>query len=364
MAWRIGEHVVRGELNNSRRNSVHGWMEFGGDHGIRVELTGNFDGDLAGRHIRFQTAAAVDGPDPTRPEELNSLEPRQIGTAGTMLLRMVRVPRCSIEEFVRRSKLGDSPPVDEKPCLYLEWYSQNGRVVAEIVEPQIEYVSDDDQPVTEAEPEPLPRDEPDAGGPSITGFSIDENGTVEEFTFDGHSDDLHKDDDMYGLFPPELEEQLQSSNELAGTEFSADVDQPRERSWDEVIPGIDEETKQMYEQWDEIFDGKRDEPVSSLFDPPLKLPPPDQLSNEADAEEILKVLLGRLAQHGVAIDVCEHFSARDTYRLLIEEILPEANIHPNLPETGFVQHYSTWESCPQCEAEFEEEYRRENPDEA
>ena len=29
MAWRIGEYIVAGELNNSRRNSVTGWFDFG-----------------------------------------------------------------------------------------------------------------------------------------------------------------------------------------------------------------------------------------------------------------------------------------------------------------------------------------------
>jgi hypothetical protein len=72
----------------------------------------------------------------------------------------------------------------------------------------------------------------------------------------------------------------------------------------------------------------------------------------------LQVLLARLALHSVAIDVCEHFSASDVYRWLLEEILPEAEIHPQLRRTGFVQHYSTWEACRQCAAEFDTEYER------
>ena len=125
------------------------------------------------------------------------------------------------------------------------------------------------------------------------------------------------------------------------------------RSWDDVIPGLDEETKRMYEQWDEVAYGEKDEPLSTLFDPPLKLEPPDRVTSEEQAESLLNMLLTRLATHSVAVDVCEHFTALDTYRWLVEVILPEADIHPQLPQIGFVQPYSTWEDCPRCAAEFE-----------
>ena len=74
------------------------------------------------------------------------------------------------------------------------------------------------------------------------------------------------------------------------------------------------------------------------------------------------VLLTRLALHGVALDMCEHYTALDSYRLLIEEILPEAQIHPQLCSTGFIQHYATWEHCAVCAAEFDAEYERRNED--
>ena len=109
---------------------------------------------------------------------------------------------------------------------------------------------------------------------------------------------------------------------------------------------------------DEVVDGDKDEPLATLFDPPLSLKCPDQITDEAEAATLLGVLLARLALHGVALDMCEHYTALDAYRLLLEEILPQANIHPQLLSTGFIQHYSTWEYCPKCEAEFETEYER------
>jgi hypothetical protein len=125
------------------------------------------------------------------------------------------------------------------------------------------------------------------------------------------------------------------------------------RSWDEVLPGIDEKTKNMYEEWDEVASGEKDELLCTLFDPPLKLELADTIVDEAAAESLLTALLERLATHNVEIETCDHFSALETYRWLVEDILPEAEIHPQLSRIGFVQHYTTWEDCKKCAAEFE-----------
>ncbi|MEK6249446.1 MAG: hypothetical protein N2C12_14790, partial [Planctomycetales bacterium] len=146
-------------------------------------------------------------------------------------------------------------------------------------------------------------------------------------------------------------------------EFESDDRPSGPREWEDVIPGIDEETKRMYQQWDEVVYGEKDEPLSTLFDPPLALKKPDQICNEEEAQQLLDILLARLAMHCVSLDMCKHFTALDAYRLLIDELLPEAQIHPALITTGFVQHYSTWEHCPQCEAEFEAEYKEREKNE-
>ena len=92
-----------------------------------------------------------------------------------------------------------------------------------------------------------------------------------------------------------------------------------------------------------------------MFDPPISLKQPDRITDEAEAAALLTVLLARLALHGVALDMCEHYTALEAYRLLIEVILPEAEIHPQLRSTGFIQHYATWEYCAACTAEFDAE---------
>ncbi len=353
MAWNLGDAVVRGELFHLKRNSVHGWVELlGSETGLHLNLTGNMQGELEGKRVHFETALAESEPaSPTEaipdtpvssqaPKNLDfeALEIQQIGPTGTMTL-------------TRAQGNGGKESTDFK--LILEWFSQNGQMRIELDNPRIAFLpaDSDDQP-------PL---DPDIAA-RFAGLSpyrhFDEADEV-ELPADADADD------PYGLFPPELESKIEEetrSQEIAaideGTEnsdfFLAENpgDLPKTRAWDEVIPGIDEQTRRLYESWDEIFEGKKDVPLSTIFDPPLALYPADKLS-DSEVEAALGVILRRLAMHSVALDMCEHFSPRDAYRMLVEEILPERPIYPGLPLTGYVQHYSTWEHCVICDAELE-----------
>ncbi len=361
MAFRIGQYVVRGELRNDRRNSVSGWIEFGDGTGIRLNLTGNFSDDLAGRHIRFESERGK--AETELPEILDELQAHQIGPTGDMTLRMVKIPLAPVDELMRREKLGEAAPTVEKPCLYLEWFSQNGRVVAEIVDPQIETV--EPQHGKPACPQPLPSNEEEdneGDGPTIIGFGANDDDEMDDLPF-GNPDN---ESDAYGLFHASLEDEIRDSAQ--SPTFAPDEEEDEEKnpagplSWDEVIPGIDEETKRLYEQWDEVVHGEKDEPLTTLFDPPLHLPPPDELETDEQALPHLQTLLARLAMLSVAFDMCEHCTPRMAYRILLEEIIPDASLHPDLASTGFVQHYSSFESCPECEAEFDREFRQEYGD--
>ena len=96
MALRLGEHVVCGELNNTRKNTVFGWLGLRGfDRPLTFELTGNCDPDLAGRRIRFEVRHPPKDDDELlhsglseddRLERLNlsGLRWQQIGPTGTM----------------------------------------------------------------------------------------------------------------------------------------------------------------------------------------------------------------------------------------------------------------------------------------
>ncbi len=374
MAHHIGEYILRGELRNTRANGVYGWLQFAHDSGVHLELTGNFRGHLAGKHFKFSTArfqqAGQKSSDPL-PEEIQRLVDRQIGVVGEVRLRRKRVPTVPPADFSQLDSAGQQRCSVEKDCLYLEWYSQNGRVVAEIVEPKIEYV--DDQQASPDEPPPVFEPMGDGLDSSIAETYLDLEGraTVDSELEDGRDDDDQTDmdedsdaDDPYGLFAPDLDQNLadalKTPDALLGSDFDQRYDEdggePTTRSWDEVIPGLDPAIKAMYEQWDEIFEGNKDEPVSYLFDTPLRLPPPDRVSTDQEAQPLVVAILAKLALLSVAVDVCEHYTALQTYRLLMTEILPTAKVHPNLAASRMIQHYSTSDHCETCDAEFEAEY--------
>lgn len=383
MACRIHEYVLRGEIRAATRNCVSGWLEVlrtqtARDKSVSVQpstvvlsFTGNVNGELAGRNFRFEV----------RPENLPAPRPvldesfatQQIGVVGDMQYRIVRVPLVPIPEFIAARERGESPPEEQQPSLYLEWYSQNGRVVLDLVNPIIEFEGSD-QHLADPQPEPLPESFPDV--PGITMIEQQADGSYRDVDL---SDlDADDDDDPYQLFDDDLESQLQSSLDADLPEDGAqsvdvlieesvadDMDPwqppPEPRDWAEVIPGIDPETKAMYEQWDEVIYGTKIVPLTWLFESPLQLPRPADVRDEEHAWQALHQLLMAMAQRGVAFDMCRHFTAQQAYSLLIDELLPEAGVHPDLVATGFIQHFSSSERCPLCEAEFDEEWKRTHP---
>lgn len=355
MAWRLSDIVVCGEIYNTRKNSVHGVLGLRGcDRPVSLQLTGNCDPDLAGRGFRFEVR---ESPMETRSTSEAELDEQhfawmQVGAPGTMTAaRKARAFDCSVEEFVRHSELGEQPPTEWKRCLYLEWYGQNGRMVLELVDPVIEFLDEqpDAPPVDDEETDvrfEADDSESHFSGPQITAIEIDEDGNEHVYDLSPDDDDgnPNEDDDPYGLFPAELESELGAS--------SPAVD------W---RPEVDEETLKLWAQWDEIFDGTKDVPICTLFNPPLKLAPADQLNDE-QVQVTLNVLLGRLALHGLALDMCEHATPRSAYRYLVEDILRNEFAHPNLAPTGFVRHYSMSDHCDECQAEFDRRYAAEHPD--
>lgn len=109
-----------------------------------------------------------------------------------------------------------------------------------------------------------------------------------------------------------------------------------------------------FEKWDEIADGSRDEPLAWLLEGPLRLPRPDDLKTDEEAWGPLRRVLSEMALRGVAFEMCTHFTARQAYRVIIEDLLPEVDVHPGLVQADFVEHFASWDCCPECAAEFEE----------
>lgn len=366
MVLKIGEHVIAGELRNTRRNSVFGWIEFAPDYGIGLDLSGNLDEELEGKHIRFATPNKPEtGGNETEPdleeefpEDVECLSDRQIGVVGTARLSRRWVPTIPIADFAKLESQKQKENLREEVILLLEWYSQNGRVVAEIRDVEVEYVTEEDEPgeqfdvddSSEADDMDVPFDDDDIAG---DGF-----------------DEEAEESDPFGLFNSDIDNQVADS--LTQLPSDADeagnlLDESGPRDWDEIIPGLDPEIKAMYEQWDEIFEGKDDQPVGELLKEPLRLPVLRNVNSDEEARPHVIAILAQLARISVAINVCEHFSPLQTYALLIQEILPTAKVHPKLADNDMVACYSTSDYCKLCKEEFEAEAdRQENendPDE-
>lgn len=288
--------------------------------------------------------------------DLSGFAWHQIGPTGTMTAaHTVRTFECSVEEFIERSMRGDQPPTEWKRCLYLEWFSQNGRVVIELPDPIITFIEEDGKETVSEHASPLPIEidtmEPigefGLGVTTISRDDDDEWHVKEEFFREGDElgDEASRDgasgDESHGALERHLEREAREiERAIRGEEGERDV--------------VDE-----LELMDDLIERGGGEPIASLFSHRERLPKAETLSEEA-AYRLLKVLLVEMAMYGIAYHVCEHFSARDAYRLLVEIASKEETFHPELQGTGWVQNFTTSDWCAECEAQVEADYERED----
>src|SRR5688572_18354394 len=293
MTLRLGDYVVAGEIINRRRNSTHGWLALRGEsYPLLVQLTGDPSPALAGKRFRFEIPEDRRLPESLPPLDFKTIASQQIGPTGEM----------SVTEEEGQTRIS------------LEWFSQNGRVLVEVTNPELDWIEDDEEDARRQK-------EAEAAERLEGGEEADES---LDLALEGLPDD--DEDDPYGLFPPELDQELAAEVRAdSGDEGTAAAEPPQPRDWSEVIPGIDPETKRMYEEWDEVTYGTKDVPLAEIFDPPIKLYTPEQLAwqDEPTVAAGLKELLKRLALLGVAVSICEHYTSKQTYQYLVEEILPE-----------------------------------------
>ena len=307
----------------------------------------------AGKHFRFEPGEEDKGEAVFRIEDNRGFQISQIGPTGTMTAQgWARVLPCSVEEFMRRSELGEPPPTLWKRRLYLEWYGQNGRVVIEMAVPVVDVcVRERKDQDDEGEWEPLPNlalppreIEPGAvTGPEITLIRLD-------------GDEVHTETWTPAEPGPIEETEAPSSAELQRQlDAEADAVDRAMRGETESSDDGDEAVREA-ELIDYCMDHCEEQPISSLLDGADKLRPADELDDQ-EVEAELKSLLARMALLGIALDVCEHFSPRDCYRLLRDKILPEPHAYAELIGTGWVTHISTYEYCEICEAMAESEFK-------
>ncbi len=356
MALRLGEYVVYGEIRNTGNYSTAGLLVLrsvpdADEAIIHLALTGNCGQDLKGKHFRFRPREGEPHQATFDPACFDGVQYRQIGPTGTMTATgWVRVFDCPVEEYLKRSKLGEPPPTVWRRRLYLEWYSQNGRVLIEMADPILEECI---RPPTgekdEGEWIPIPHltlppdlpgteRQPDLG---ITTFEVDGDEThIEHWSIRDASDD---DEDEFSTAPDELQRQLDKEARAIDRAI-----QDREHAADEDLAEL--------ELMDQCLEHSLRRPVMSLLKDIDKLPRPETLDDEA-VEAELKKILTQLAMLNVALDVCDHCTPRDCYRMLLDEMLTDNETFEELIGTGWAQHMMISEYCPKCQAEAEEEYR-------
>jgi hypothetical protein len=295
MTIRLDELVVCGEIDNTRPYNVCGWLKLRGYRApLTLHLTGDCGPSLKGQRIRFEHPVPADDRDD---DELLDVAWQQIGPTGAMCV---------------------SPTLPgEARRLSLEWFSQNGRVTLDMTDPIVETIPDEDDADQDFD------DEDD-----------------ELAALAGGDEDDEDDDDPYGLFPQGLMEH-----------FDVQADELDR----EVLPeGALVRDMSDVDLMEDLIENGEGVPVGNIFDPPIQLPRPDGLSDQV-VEAALKRLLASLARHGISLEICEHFTPRASYQLLLDAICPFELTHPDLDATRLVHRFMTADFCETCEAEFERE---------
>jgi hypothetical protein len=147
MAWRIDEHVLRGEIDNRTRGRVTGRLWFAGRaEPVELDLTGNAWRDLAGRRLEFVNPAP-------KPGLAAGFASRQRGTTGDITAsRKVKVPDIPLDQIGEYYEARKPWPWHWGNSLYLEWFSTaNGRVVIESASYQLTISPDSTWDMTPAE---------------------------------------------------------------------------------------------------------------------------------------------------------------------------------------------------------------------
>ena len=329
---------------NSRRFSTHGRLLLrGAEMTVAFELTGDPDPDLRGRRFEFEIPENDREASDEDRRVVAGFKPLQIGVTGEMTAgRKVRTFDCSFEEYHRRCALGEPPPTRWELGLYLEWFSQNGRVAIELPMSKIRFPSDAeiaarDQAERESFEEEMRRMEEQRNRGESAGPELDESMQEDEIADPGEitMSEIEKDDEEgYGLIPDELDSELERQARRTNREIAGESD--------DSIKTI-EETELM----DEMLDHGTQTPLQEFLGG-LRLPSPADVSTEEQAGQALKLALTKLALAGVAFHVCEHCSIREAYRIFIEEVCGNSGHYRPLCGTGWVQNFCTSDYCEKC----------------
>jgi hypothetical protein len=300
MAWRLQDLVVEGELDNSTRGLVKGWIQFS-DRPDRVLLflKGNCHPDLAG--WRFKIVRRRNVPSWAEPADSTPLTAEQLGHAGDITANQsIRDSDCPADELLARIRAGEPAPHIMRKALYIEWYSHhNGRVVIQDTRLGVERLG---QQVFELTADDLLRppaeDELDWEERAADGFQVEE-------VFIGAPTYWPSDEEIGERFGPEalavcldprqgpVEEALRRLAEVARWEPAGPF--PGLEIQDD-IPGLSASRP-------------RHRKVRELFDPPLTPPAASQLTEQRARIELRKMEL-LLLPWNIHIELCRHFDPK------------------------------------------------------
>ncbi|MBK1880248.1 hypothetical protein [Pelagicoccus mobilis] len=357
MALRLGDYVVRGEMDNRHGYATVGWLELrGSGEFLRVELTGDLSEDLKGKRIRFECSKSGYKSLEQKSASEGAFPDRYVGATATMTAdHRVKVFDCPIGEFYMRCKMGEPAPTFWRRCLYLEWYGNCGRVLVELPDASVWIVEGEGEeermhrlPDIEEGPEEVANWEGEDGASEIEIVEVervdDEKTRVTRTRVskgDEQSEGLGESEDLYSLFSDEFKEMIGVSDGKADG-------------------GFREEVTQMEEVWEGKANG------DSLRDLIGQRPDFEALS-EAEAENVLKIAVGKMGLLNIAYHVCEHMTPREACRYLWER-LGDCQVHHQMEGGSWFCHFSTADGCPRCaevmeREELDFESQKENTDE-
>jgi hypothetical protein len=338
MAFRLDDLIIAGFFCHSRQFSFHGRILLRGcEDPILVELTGDPAEDLRGRMFEFEVPRNDRPPTDEDRKRARAFNNQQIGPVGEITAaRKQKTLDVPVEEIHHRLEPGDTPSVQERHCLYLEWFSQNGRVVIDLADLEMKFFEKGEEPGGTDDFPPL-EDDLESGEPfDAVGAQPDEE--IDPFTMpdvaDGES--AIEEDQGYGLIPDELNREMERSARRTDREIAGEPE--------DAIKAIEE-----CEMLDDLIDHAEGTRTGKLIER-LKLPPPAADLTDLQAGEAMGVALKELALFGVAFHICEHCSIQEAYRMLIEEVCEECKVFPEMRGTSFVQHFSTSDFCQQCQS--------------
>jgi hypothetical protein len=348
MAWRLQNLLVEGELDNTVKGVVKGWIQFSDrPDRVRLFLKGDCHPDLAG--WRFKIVRRREVPPWAEPADSTPLAAEQSGHAGDITAdQTIRDSDCSVDELLTRIRAGEPPPHIMRKALYLEWYSgHNGRVVIQDTRLGVERLG---QRAFELTAEDL-RQEPEEEQltwkePAVEGFH------VEEISI-GSPPCWPSDDEFEEQFGAEalaicLDPQRGPIEETVRR--WPDFDPYR---WRAPFPGL--------EIQDEIPglppSRPRHRKVRELFDPPLTPPPGSQLTEQRARIELRKLEL-LLLPWDIGIELCRHFDPKFAFEWAECSVL-WANVPASLADDEQEDPvvFRSSDNCEQCREELGDKWR-------